>query len=207
MAEKILCSDYQKNVALLVNEKMIKVVCCEEAPFGYVSEELRQMFLTNGYKGVPHNQALVRLVFAFDGAPLDSLKAEIIKRAAKRRAMVENEERRRILWDQLPEYLRFLIVGIYALEFYSTGFSVYINLSTGYTFEQQRLLLRRGKNDVAQWLKRALAEPKSAQYRKAVNLLPFVHISSWAIARNNQAVYRYELNQQLMDVMLKADSD
>lgn len=207
MTGKILLTDFHYNIAFLDDERKIKVAFIKGVPFIYISEELQQMFLSNGYRALPEIHALIKLVFSFEGASVDDLVAEIAKRGTTLRTAAEHEEQKKALWNQLPEYLRPLIIGIFSLEFYPTGLSVYINLNTSYTFEQQRLLLARGQNGMAEWLSKAFTTLRAAQYRKAARLLPFLRISSWAIARNNQAVYRYELKQRVMDVLSDGPSD
>lgn len=207
MTGKILLTDFHYNVLFLDDDRKIRVAYVQGAPFIHVSEELRQMFLSNGYRALPEIRTLLNLVFSFEGASVDDLLAEIAKRGAALKALAESRERKEDLWKQLPEYLRPLIIGIFSLEFYPMGLSAYINLNTSYTFEQQRLLLARGQDDMAEWLSKAFTTLKAVQYRKAARLLPFLRISSWAIARNNQAVYRYELKQRVMDVLSDGLSD
>ena len=165
LIEDILCSDYKRDVARLTADGVIKVEHFADAPYQYISEGLYKKFLAHGYKAPPANDALAKLVFAFDGQPMEQLEAEIAKRGKVKMVARAKEAKRQALWDKLPLPLRSLIVGINSLEFYPTGFSVYVNLNTSYSQQQQHLLLRRGKYDIARWLKVALVEQGGASLR------------------------------------------
>lgn len=197
-AKRMLCSDCHDKMAWLAEDGTIKVEHLDGVPSKYFSEELQQMFLSHNYRVMPDTNALVRLVFSFAGQPISSLEAEIGRREKRRDATNAREERKKALFAKLPAPLQPLIVGIDSIEFYPTGFSVYVNLNTSYPLQQQRLLLRRGKHDIARWLKDALADQRSADAHKAVGLLPLSRITSWALGRENYAVYRYELNERLL---------
>lgn len=109
-------------------------------------------------------------------------------------------------WEKLRTRFEGKVIGIDDVDIYEQGMTISLLLNSFYHFYEQEAFVKQNKKDLVQFVQEELANtkgvPKSMR-QKAIDLLPFCHLSELVLTRRN----RLELKYDLKDGVIKALED
>ena len=90
----------------------------------------------------------------------------------------------------------YIAVDTKDIDFYNSGFSVFVLLNTKYSYQQQLSSLKRDKEALIKYTSLKLSEQERGKAKKASNLLPFCYVSDIVLTRRNEVRVTYQIKSE-----------
>ena len=160
---------------------------------------LKKLMLSCGYTSLNSYGNCRQLVFAYEGKSIEDLNDELKRRSAAsqvKRNFRANEQQK---WKKLREDMDGFIIKIVDVDDYNGGFTVWVSLSTNYTYDQQRRFVQYKKEGIVAFVKDEL--PNQKRFKRYADLLQFCNIVEITITRQNAVIVKYELKPEILTLL------
>ena len=155
------------------------------------------------YCGVEYKVPVAALthVRKFYDKPFKDLVQFFKEHGAERRDERERYNAERERWTRQVDSMSNIIIGIDHIDFYDRGFHLWMLLNSLYTRAEQLEHLNLYRHKALAFAIEELRVKKKAGRKKAIDLLPFVKVTSVVVTSQNLLHYTFELKDEVQQAL------